>query len=195
MRRYLLTLPRLVSFWEGLVPCLRCVWVRRMSGHSDCRLSQVVLLEKVKRIAPLNTSWTATWRSVASCWFCMNTQIWQYSSVHDGAFLLPKSDGAFDVPARWRMDTWKRLTIERNVATLGLAENSPLHSFSTASMQGLLSVSTQTGLWLWIMYGLKCLRDAAMASASNSHGSQVLWWDRNRALKWSDRWSLPWRIT
>ena len=151
MRRYLLTLPRLVSFREGLVPCLRCAWVRRMSGHSDCRLSQVVLLEKGKQIAPLNTSWTATWRTVASCWLLMNTQIWQCSSVYDGAFLLLKPDGAFDVPARWRMDTWKRLTVERNVATLGLAENSPLHSFSAASTQGLLSVSTQTGLWLWIM--------------------------------------------
>ena len=33
--RYLLISLILVAFLDGLVPCLRCAWVRRRSEHSD----------------------------------------------------------------------------------------------------------------------------------------------------------------
>lgn len=73
--------------------------------------------------------------------------------------------------------------MDKNVETLGLAENSPLQSFSKACTQGLLSVRIQVLTCDCMMYGLKNLVAVAMASASISHGSHVTCLSLSLALK------------
>ena len=87
------------------------------------------------------------------------------------AFQMPKSDAKFEVLGKWRTDTWYMLMVERKVVARGLAETSQRHNFSTASIQGSLSVRTHDWTWLCMMYGLKCLVAAVMARAFSSHGN------------------------
>ena len=85
-----------------------------------------------RRVEPDMISSTAT-PLTTDCSICdMKEQIWQCGSWHSGAFLLAKSDGTFDEPARWRTVTWYRATTDRNDVKRGLDENSPRPSLSMA---------------------------------------------------------------
>ena len=77
-----------------------------------------------------------SFRTVASWDTQINTQMPYFRRLQGGALWLPKSEGPFADLARWRMDTWYLLPLDRKVATQGLVENSPRHSFSTAWTQG-----------------------------------------------------------
>ena len=63
--------------------------------------------------------------------------------------------------------------MERKVATRGLEENSPGHSFSKDCTQGLLSVRIQAGVFDGMMQGLKCFVAAVMDKAFILQGSHV----------------------
>lgn len=143
--RYLLTSRTLVSFFDGRVPWRKWAAVRRRSEHSDLVESHAALLVKGSLDVPSKMSLVVMWRTTeSSCWF-MKVQIWQVGSSQSGAFRLAKSEGRMAWPEMCLMEAWKRLAVDKNVETLGLAENSPLYSFSYAWTQGLLSVSIQAG--------------------------------------------------
>ena len=68
---------------------------------------------------------TPTVRTTDSPIRWMKLQIWHFSSLHSGAFLLAKSVGMLAFPAKCWMVTWYLLAVAKNVETRGLAENSP----------------------------------------------------------------------
>ena len=103
--------------------------------------------------------------------------------MHNGAFLLAKSDRMFARPERWLTVTWYLLTTERKVVTLGLDENSPWHNFSKPCTHDLLSVKALACSCDCIIKRLKCLILAAIESAYISHGSHDTWCFRSLALK------------
>ena len=146
--RYLLIL---VVFLEGRVLCFKWACVLRKSGQSVCMANEADLVVKGKRVWLSMISWTCTDLTTESFNCVMNEQIWQRGSVHSDALRLAKSDGIFTEPLRCRTLIWYLLTVDRNNATRGLAETSPLLSFSTACTQGLLSVNKQVLCVDWIM--------------------------------------------
>jgi hypothetical protein len=97
-----------VSFFDGRVPCSRWARVRRNSGHSACMVPQVARLVKGSRSTPANMS-------------CTDARLITESIL--GQRRIAEPDTCLT-------DAWYRLTVERNVDTLGLAENSPRQSFS-----------------------------------------------------------------
>ena len=144
----------LVVFLEGRVPCFKWACVLRKSGQSVCMANQADLVVKGKRVWLSMISWTCTDLTTESSNCVMNEQIWQQGSVHSDALRLAKSDGIFTEPLRCLTLLryfWYLLTVDRNDVTRGLAENSPLQSFSTACTQGLLSVNKQVLCVDWIM--------------------------------------------
>ena len=112
-----------------------------------------------------------------------NWQIWQLGIVHGGAFLLAKSATGFDFPAKCCTTIWNLLAVDKNVIIRGLALNSPLHSFSKACAQSLLSISTRVLHLDSKMKGLKCRTETAIAKASTSHGNHFACPGFNFALK------------
>ena len=88
-------------------------------------------------------SWKCTDLTTEPSNCVMNEQIWQRGSVHSDALRHAKSYGIFTEPLRCLTLIWYLLTVDRNDVTWGFAENSPLQSFSTACIQGLLSVNTR----------------------------------------------------
>ena len=149
--RYLLTSLMLVVFLEGRAPCFKWVCVLRKSGQSVCMANQADLVVKGKRVWLSMISWTYTDLTTESSNCVMNEQIWQRGSVHSDALRLAKSDGIFTEPLRCLTLIWYLLTMDRNDVSRGLAENSPLQSFSAACKQDLLSVNKQGLCVDWIM--------------------------------------------
>ena len=141
--RYLLTSLMFVSFFEGRVPCCRCARVRRKSGHSACVVNQAVRLVNGRCLVPLSMSWVDVCLTTDSWVSFVNAQTWQASSSRGAALRLEKSEGSIAEPDTCHTKAWYRLTVDRNVDTRGLVENSPRQSFSYAWMHGLLSVSMQ----------------------------------------------------
>ena len=115
--------------------------------------------------------------------------------MHNGTFLLVKSDRMFARPERWLTVTWYLLTKERKVVTLGLDANPPRHNFSKPCTHGLLSVKTFACSCDYIIKGLKCLTLAAIESASISHGSHDTWCVRSLAPKKPAPINFPSRCT
>ena len=143
---------------------------------------------------PDRTSFGVTrWTTESSVWR-IKRHTWQDESVHSGAFLLAKSEGMFADPARWCTEHWNRLTVDKNVDTRGLAENSPRQSFAKACTQGLLSVRMHVRCLDCTIYGLKYLQAAAIESASISHGSQVTCRPRSLELKKPATCGFPCRV-
>jgi hypothetical protein len=128
--RYLLTSLMFVSFLEGRVPCRRCATVRRMSKNSAWMDSHAPRLVKGNLTLPSRMSWVVTCRTTESSWRFIKVHIWQDRLLQSAALRLAKSDGKMAWPDTCLMDTWKQLAVARKVDTRGLAENSPLHSFS-----------------------------------------------------------------
>ena len=81
--RYLLTSLMLVSFFEGRVPCCRCICMRRKSRLSACVANQAVRLVNGRCLLLLSMSWINV-RLIAESVSLVNTQTWQASSLHGG---------------------------------------------------------------------------------------------------------------
>ena len=64
----------------------------------------------------------------------------------------------------------------------GSAENPPRHSLLMTWTLGWLSVTTHVQFFDWMMTGLKFLTEAAILSASTSHGNHVPWCLRSFVL-------------
>ena len=121
-----------VTFFDGLVPCSKWARALRKSGHSDCVISQAARLMKGNLHLLSKTSCTDIFLTTHSSDSEINEQIWQDLLSHSAGFRLPKSDNALSIPAIWHTEAWNRLTTVKYVLSLGLAEKSPLHSFSYA---------------------------------------------------------------
>ena len=142
---------------DGLVPCFTWACVRLKSAHSDWILPHTDLVVNGRCVSSLRTSWILTDLTTESSVQDIKQQIWQFGSMHKGAFLLAKSDRMFARPERWLTLTWYLLTTERKVVTLVLDENSSRHNFSKPCTHGLLSVKSFACSCDCIIKGLKCL--------------------------------------
>ena len=88
-----------VNFLEGRVPWVRWARVRRRSGHSAWRASQVTLQVKGSLAVPDSMLWTDARRTSESSVSWKKLQTWQVGLPHSGALRLAKSEGKIVAPA------------------------------------------------------------------------------------------------
>ena len=82
--RYLLTSLMLVSFFEGRVPCCRCICMRHKSRLSACVANQAVRLVNGRCLLLLSMSWINVRLITESLVILVKTKTWQASSSHGG---------------------------------------------------------------------------------------------------------------
>ena len=153
---------------------LQGVWMWWVKTHLD-HISERFFPDMI-----VSTEMVLTVMSSASV---TNRHTWQDLESQSWGFLEWKSLGMFTSPLIWWSLTLNSASVDKNVATLALVENSPLDIFYQNWTHGLLSVRIWVVLWDSRMKGAKCCIEDAILNASNSHGSQRLWWDFNLALK------------
>lgn len=184
---YLLTSRTLVSVFDGRVTWRKWAAARRRSEHSDLVESHAALLVKGSLDVPSKMSLMVMWRTTeSSCWF-MKVQIWQVGLSKSGAFWLAMSEGRMAWPEMCLMETWKRLAVDKNVETLELAENSPLHSFSYTEHKACclfignqLIVPHDNMNIFWVVSGYNIIKwceklwDALQKSSLNLSGSKTI---------------------